>query len=58
MKLHYTLMVLGLFYLSGCYEKRYRDIKKVKKGMNVNQVIKIMGRPPTDKYAVHIEIPQ
>jgi hypothetical protein len=40
-------MVLGLLFLSGCYDKRYSDIKKVKKGMNVYQVIKIMGRPDT-----------
>ena len=46
-KKYYISIFSAFLFLIGCQEKRFRDIKKIKNGMTVNQVISIMGRPDT-----------
>ena len=46
-KKYYIAIFSAPLFLISCQEKRFRDIKKIKNGMTVNQVISIMGRPDT-----------
>ena len=45
MNIFNLILIFVIFFVFGCHEKRSKDIKKIKIGMNENEVIKIMGKP-------------